>query len=102
MLPNRVQCGSEEIHVAYARDLDRVLKRQEHTFARALFRKHREQVLAFIDYFAQGHFVALAAGEDMSKRALARPIRAHDGVNFTGLHLEIDPSQDFILIDVCM
>ena len=40
----RIQRRAQEIGVVHARDLDRVLEREEHARARALFRLEREQV----------------------------------------------------------
>ena len=48
MLAHRVERGLEEVDVVHARDLDRILEREEHALARALLGRQREQVLALV------------------------------------------------------
>ena len=40
------------------------------------------------------HLVAGPAGEHVRERALARAVRAHDGVHLAGAHDEVEPLQD--------
>ncbi len=47
-LPLRVQRGLQQVGVVHARDLDRVLERQEHAGASAFFGGERQQVLALV------------------------------------------------------
>ena len=49
VLADGVERGLQEVHVADAGDLHRVLKRQEDAFARAVFGRHRQQVLAVVE-----------------------------------------------------
>ena len=85
ILADRVQRRAQEIGVADAGNLDGILKRQEHAFAGGVFGLHRQQVLAVEEDFAAGDVVALAARQHLRQRALARAVRAHDGVDFAGV-----------------
>ena len=55
----------------------------------------REQVLAAIDDAAGRDLVVLAARQDLRERALARAVRAHDGVHLAGRHVQRQALQDF-------
>src|SRR2546422_7095906 len=99
MLANRIECRAEEVHIADACDLDRILKSEKDAVAGAFFGWHREQVFALINDFALSDLISLAFGEHVSESALARSIRAHDGVDFTGVNREVYASQDLIVAD---
>ena len=99
VLPLRVERGLEEIGVVHAGDLDRVLERHEHAFAGALVRIHVEQILALVGHLAARDLVLGMPGQRARKRALAGPVRAHDGVHFAGVHVQIDPLQDLFAFD---
>ena len=58
--------------------------------ARPLLRRHREQVPAVEEHLALGHLVALAAGQHVGERALARAVRPHDRMHLAGADLEVD------------
>ena len=78
----RVDRGLEQIDVVDAGNFHRVLEPEEHAGARAFFGRHREQVAALELHAAAGDLVTGTAGEHVGERALARAVRAHDGVHF--------------------
>ena len=94
VLAARVDGGSQEVAVAHPGDLHRVLKRHEDPLAGALFGGHFEQVFARVRDLARGHLVGLPSRQDKRQGALARGVRAHDGVDFPGLHGEVYAVQD--------
>ena len=95
----RIERGAQEVHVGDAWDLHGVLEGQKHAGGRALLRRHRQQVLAVIADLAAGHLVAFPAGEDVGERALARAVGAHDGVDLAGADLQVDASQNLLVVD---
>jgi hypothetical protein len=100
VLPLRVQRRLEEIGVVHAGNLDRVLKRHEHALAGALVRIQVEEILALVDDGAAGDLVFGMAGQRAGQRALARPVRSHDGVHLAGVHVQVDPFQDRLALDL--
>ena len=64
MLADSVGCGAQEVGVADAWDLDRILEGHEETFAGAFFRVHFQKILALEKDFPFGNIVRLAAGEN--------------------------------------
>src|SRR5260370_1179323 len=51
---------------------------------------------------AVGPHIGIRAGQPAGQRALAGAILAHDGVNLTGLNLEVDAAEDFFVVDLCV
>src|SRR5213595_2041510 len=96
ILPDRVEGRLEEIRVAYAGNLDRILERHEDAFPGAVLRLHREQILALEPSRAPRDLVGQAPGQDLREGRLAAPVRAHDGVDFSGPDREIDSLQDLL------
>ena len=64
--------------------------------ARALRAAMREQILAVVRHGTAGDVVRGVAGEHLRERALARAVRAHDGVDFAALHGERDALEDLL------
>jgi len=87
LLANRIERRTQEIEVADAGDLDRILERQKDAGDCPLFRRQGEQVPALIAHRARGHLVAVAACEHLGERALARAVGPHDGVHLARVHL---------------
>src|SRR5690606_11801836 len=94
MTPHRVDRGLEEVRVGDARDLHRVLEREEQAFACALLGLELEQVAAVPDHRAALHGEAVPSREHLRQRALARAVRPHDGMHFTGTDFQVQPAQD--------
>jgi hypothetical protein len=46
-----------------------------------------------------GHFVGRVTGKHIGQRALAGSVRTHDGVNFTRVDREVNPLEDFLVLD---
>ena len=95
VLADGIQRGFQEVHVADAGDLDGILERQKNAFARAIFGRHGQQVLAAIDHLAAGDDVQLAPCQHLRQRAFAGAVRPHDGVDLAGINGEIDALQNF-------
>ena len=93
-----VERGAQEGHVADARDLDRVLERQEQARRRPLLGLHAEQVVAVERRGAVRDHVAVAPGQDVGQRRLARAVRAHDGVHAAGGDVEVDALEDLLVL----
>ena len=99
VLADGVDGGAEEVGVADAGDLDRILEGEEDALAGALLGVHLEQVLAVEEDLALGHLVGVAAGEDAGQRALAGAVGPHDGVDLAGVHRQVDAAEDFLVVD---
>ena len=97
MLALRVDGRLQEVGVVDAGNFDRILKRHEDAFAGAVFRRQLEEVLAVVGHRAAGHFDFGVAGEHARERALARAVRAHDGVDLALVHLQIDAAEDVLV-----
>jgi hypothetical protein len=98
VLSLRVERGLEEVGVGDAGDLDRVLKRHEHALAGALVGIHPEKIAPLVGDRSVRDLVFGMPREGTRERALAGSIRAHDGVHFAGLHVEIDPVEDLLAL----
>ncbi len=81
---------AQEVRVRDARNLHRILEREEDARLRALFGRHREKILAVVRHGAAGDLVRRIARQHLRERALAGAVRAHDGVDFAGFDGEID------------
>ena len=96
---HRVQRCAQEVAVGDPGDLDRVLERQEDPRPRALVRLLLQQVLVEKADRALADLVAVAPGEHVGQRGLARSVRAHDRVHLAGAHREVDPLEDHLVLD---
>ena len=67
----RLHRRAQEVRDRDARDLDRILEREEDAGARALVDLHFQQVLALEEDLAVGHLVGRMAGQYLGERALA-------------------------------
>ena len=94
MLALRIQRGLQQVDVVDARNLDRVLEREEQALARAQLGRHREQVAAEVGGAPGDDFVAGTAREHAGERALARAVRPHDRVHLARAHREREPVED--------
>ena len=94
-----VQGGLQEIGIVDAGDLHRILKGEEHAFPRAFLRCHLEKVLAVVEDFPVGDLVAVATSQHVGEGALAGTVGSHDGVHFTGLHFQIETTDDFFAVN---
>src|SRR5207249_3946784 len=99
MLADRVERRLEQIDIAYARYLDRILESQKYAFACPLLGRDVEQVAAFVGDFTGRHTKRLASGQDVRERALAGTVRSHDCVHFAGDDTQIDAAQDGLAIN---
>ncbi len=85
---------AQEVGDGDARDLDRVLHREEQPGAGALVDGHREHVGAVEGHRAAGDGVLRVAGDRVGERRLAGAVRAHDRVGLPGPDGEVDAAQD--------
>ena len=97
MLADRVEARLQQVDVVHARNLHRVLEGEEDAFACAILGCHREQVVTTVRDRALRDLVAFAAREHLHERALARAVRAHDGVHFAGRNLQAQAVEDLAL-----
>src|SRR5439155_25303027 len=93
-LADRVQRRPQEIQIADTGNLYRILESEEDTLTGPVLRRHFEQVLAFVKRLPLGHHVGVPPRKHLSQGALARAIRAHDGVDLAGPDLEVNATQD--------
>ena len=97
-----VECHLQEFHVVHARNFGRVLRADKEAGVRAFVDFHFEQVLAVQFYGAAIDMVSGVPCNHFGERAFAGAVRAHDGVDFSRLDLEIDPFQDLgAVFDTC-
>jgi hypothetical protein len=94
------QGSAEEVGVADAGDFVRVLEGKEEAGAAAGIDGHVEDVFAIEEDLAAGDFVVFVAAEDLAQSAFARTVRAHDGMDFTGVDGEIEAFEDFAAGDL--
>ena len=94
VLSLRVDRGFQEVRVVDAWNLDRILKRHEDPFARAIFGRELDEILAVVGDAATGDFNFGMAGQGARERALARAVRSHDGVDLALLHGQVDAAED--------
>jgi hypothetical protein len=99
VLARGVQARTQEVGRADARNLHRVLERQEDAFARPLFGIHVEEILAQVGDLSAGHLVRVAPGQHLRQRALSGAVGPHDGVHFPGFHGEVDPPENLPVPD---
>ena len=98
-LPKLVVGGAQEVRVGDARDLDRILEREEEALLGALFRSHGEQILAVVRRGARRDVVARVACQHLRQRALARAVGSHDGVDLALVNAERDAMENLVLAD---
>lgn len=84
---------------AHSGDLYRVLEREENTGLRPFIHFHFQQVLPFEGDGTFGHFILLAPGQYIGQRALARSVRPHNGMHFTGFDLKVKTLQNEFVIN---
>ena len=96
MLALGVHGRLEEVGVVHSRDLDGVLEGHEHTFTRALVRIHVQEILAVVGHLAPGNLVFGMPCDRPCESALARPVRAHDGVDLTGVDVQVDSLENLL------
>ncbi len=89
--------GAQEVGVGDAGNLDGVLECQEDAGLRPQLGLEVEQVLAHVRDGAAGHRVGRMSGEHLRQRALAGPVRAHDGMHLAGVDGEGDAPEDFLV-----
>ena len=94
-----VEGGAHEVGDAHTGDLHRVLETDEDTFAGAVLNRQIQQVLAFEPDISLRHFVAALAGDGGSQRAFSGAVRAHNGVHFPRIHLQIHAFQYLSILD---
>jgi hypothetical protein len=82
-----------------ARNLHRVLERQEDALAGALFGVHFKEVLTVIQDLSSGHLVNVAPCQNACQRALSGSVRPHDGVDLALVHREVNAFQNFLFRD---
>src|SRR5664280_563498 len=83
---------AQEVQVAHPGDLHRVLEGEEEAGRGTVLGRQGEQVLVLEADRA-------AAGKHVGEGALARAVRAHDGVYFARRNFEVDSPEDLVVTD---
>ena len=96
VLADRVEGRLQEVDVADAGDLHRVLEREEHALARPVLRAHGQQVLPLVGDGAPGDLVARPPRQHVRERRLPRPVRPHDRVHLARVHGQVQPLEDVV------
>ena len=96
----RIERGAQERHGGDARDLQRILERQEQALGGALVGRQRQQVLAVEQDLPVGHLVVGFARQHMGERRLAGAVRAHDGRDLSLLDGQVQPVEDLFAVDL--
>ena len=78
-----LQGGADEVGDGDARDVARVLEREEDSGARPFIGLHLEKRAAIEEDIAAGDGIVRVAGNGFGHGGLARAIGAHDGMDFT-------------------
>jgi hypothetical protein len=78
----------------------RVLEGEKEAGAAALIDGHVEDVFAIEQDLAAGDFVVFVTAEDLAEGAFAGAVRAHDGVDFTGVDREVQAFENFAAGDL--
>src|SRR5262249_49602079 len=99
--PNRVQGGFHKVQVAYAWNFYRVLECHKQTVSRSKFRWHADEVVTIESQFVSLNLVEIASRQNLRKGALSRTVRAHDGVHFASVDIEIEPTKYFPSVYRC-
>src|SRR5262249_40749255 len=99
MAANGVDGCTEEIQIAYARNLDRVLKRKKDALSRPDLRRHAKNVTSVKGQFIGHSLVNIAACQNLGECALTGTVRAHDRVNLAGTSVEVQPAKDRLSVD---
>ena len=94
MLAHGIQSRFQQIHITDTGDFHRVLKGQKHAFSSSLFRRHFQQVFAFIGDCSGSDLITVPACQHMRQGAFARPVRSHNGMDLTGFDVQADAFQD--------
>jgi hypothetical protein len=97
--PLRIQRCLEKRQRRDARNLNRVLQRQEHALGGARIGRQRGQIFALIQNAPARDLVTIASRERIRKRRFARAVRSHDGVHFARRNRQRDPFQDLLAVD---
>ena len=84
----------QEELVADAGDFYRILEGHKDALARAVFRRHLQQIFAVKFDRAVGHLIIFASCQRRRKRTFPGTVRPHDGVDFARLDVKIEATQD--------
>ena len=95
-----VHCRLQELHVADAGNLDRILEGEEQSPVGTLLGGQSGDVRAIHGDRTTGHVVAGPSGEDVGERALARAVRSHDGVHLAGVDGEAQTVENRLVVDI--
>ncbi len=95
MLTDLVQRCPQEVGTVHARNLDGILESHENAFLRPLIGVQIQEIRPFIQDLTVSDVIGFVSRKDLGQRALAGPVRPHDGVDFTGLDGQVDPLENF-------
>src|SRR5664280_1578884 len=96
---HRIERHAQEVQVAHPGDLHRVLEGEEEAGRGTVLGRQGEQVLV-LEADRAGDAVGLVAGKHVGEGALARAVRAHDGVYFARRNFEVDSPEDLVVTDL--
>src|SRR5262249_22817806 len=99
MAANSVDGRTKEIQIAYAGNLDRVLKRKKDALSRPNLRRHAKNVTSVKGQLIGHNLVNIAAGQNLGECALTGSVRADDGVTLAVTTVEAQPAKDRLSVD---
>src|SRR5215475_1959784 len=99
MRANGVHGRPQEIKIAHARNLDRILECEKETVSRSHFRSHCGEIAVFETEFVRHNFIDVTSGENLGKRGFSGAVRTHDRVHFSGIDVQVESSKNFLSVD---
>ena len=99
MLANGIERRFQEVDVVHARNLRRILHRQENTFPGPILGRHRQKIFPFVGDGSRSHQEARPAGQHVRQRRFAGAVRPHDRVHLARVDVKVDTAKDLFAID---
>jgi len=92
----------QKVPITDPRDLQGILEGQENTGGGAIVGGQLQQVPTLEVHRPSGNLIIGVARQYLGEGTFARAIQAHDGVDLTGPHLQVEALENFYPIDAGM